>query len=180
MSLSCVQLFVTPWTAEHQASRSITNSQSLLKLMSIRSVMPFNHLILSSIISFYFCLQYFPASGSFPMSQYFAEGGQSIRTSASFRIDWFDLLTAKGTFKSLLQNHSSKALIVWCSAFFIVQLSHPYIMTTGKTIAMTRQKIFGQVISLLVKKLSKLVIAFLPRSKHLLISWLQSPCSVIL
>ena len=113
------------------------------------------------------------------MSQYFAEGGQSIRTSASFRIDWFDLLTAKGTFKSLLQNHSSKALIVWCSAFFIVQLSHPY-MTTGKTIALTRQIFVDKVMSLLFNMLFRLVITFLPRRKCLLISWLQSPSAVIL
>ena len=97
----------------------------------------------------------------------------------SFRIDWFALLAVQGTFKSLLQHHSSKASILWCSAFIIVHFSHPY-MTTGKTIAMTRQTYVGQVISLLLQKLSRLVIAFLPRSKHLLISWLQSPTSVIL
>ena len=89
----------------------------------------------------------------------------------SFRIDWFDLLAVQGTLKSLLQHHSSEASILGCSAFFIVQLSHPY-MTTGKTIALTRWTFVGKVISLLFSMLSRFVIAFLPRSKHLLISWL--------
>ena len=97
----------------------------------------------------------------------------------SFRIDWLDSLAIQGTFKSLLKHHSSKASILWHSAFFIVQLSHPY-MTTGKTIALTRQTFVGQVMSLLFNMLSMLVIAFLPRSKCLLISWLQSPSAVIL
>ena len=96
----------------------------------------------------------------------------------SFRMDWLDLLAVHGTLKSLLQHHSSKASILWCSAFFIVQLSHPY-MTTGKTIALTRQTFVGKVISLLLNMLCRLVITFLPRSKRLLISWLQSPSSVI-
>ena len=97
----------------------------------------------------------------------------------SFRIDWFDLLSVKGTLKSLLQHHGSKASILWHSAFFIVQLSHPY-MTTGKIIALTRQTFVGKVMSVLYNRLSRLVITFLPRSKHLLISWLQSPSAVIL
>ena len=100
----------------------------------------------------------------------------------SFRIDWFDLLAVQEspeTLKSLLQHHSSKASILWCSAFFIVQLSHPY-MTTGKTIALTKQTFVGKVMSLLFNMLSRLVTAFLPRSKRLLISWLQSPSAVIL
>ena len=97
----------------------------------------------------------------------------------SFRIDSFELLAVQGTLKSLLQHHSSKASILWCSAFFIVQLSHPY-MTTGKTIALTRWSFVGKVISLLFNMLSRLIIAFLPRSKHLLTSWLQSPSAVIL
>ena len=97
----------------------------------------------------------------------------------SFRMDWLDLLALQGTLKSLLQHHSSKASIVQCSAFFIVQLSHPY-MTTGKTIALTRQTFVGKVMSLLFNMPSRLVITFLPRSKHLLISWLQSPSAVIL
>ena len=97
----------------------------------------------------------------------------------SFRIDWFDLLAVQGTLKSLLQHHSSKASVLWCSAFFIVQLSHPY-MTTGKTIAMTRQTFVGKVMFLLFNMLSRLVIVLILRSKHLLISWLQSPSAVIL
>ena len=97
----------------------------------------------------------------------------------SFRMDWLDLLAVQGTLKRLLQHHSSKASILWCSAFFMVQLSHPY-MTTGKTIALTIQTFVGKVMSLLFNMLSRLVIAFLPRSKHLLISRLQSPSTVIL
>ena len=97
----------------------------------------------------------------------------------SFRMDWLDLLVVQGTLKNLLQHHSSKASILWHSAFFIIQLSHPY-MTTGKTIALTRQTFVGKVMSLLFNMLSRLVITFLPRSKHLLSSWLQSPSTVIL
>ena len=97
----------------------------------------------------------------------------------SFRMDWLDLRAVQGTLKSLLQHHSSKASILWCSTFFTVQLSHPY-MTTGKTIALTRQTFVGKVMSLLYNMLSRLVITFLPRSKRLLISWLQSPSVVIL
>ena len=97
----------------------------------------------------------------------------------SFRMDWLDLLAVQGTLKSLLQHHSSKASILWCSAFFIVQLSHPY-MTTGKTIALTRQTFVDKVMSLLFHMLSSLVITFLPKSKCILISWLQSPSTVIL
>ena len=126
------------------------------------------------------------------MSQLFASGGQSIGVFSlnispsnehpgliSFRMDWFDLLAVQETLKSLLQHHSSKALIPWCSAFFIVQLSHPY-MTTGKTIALTRWTFVDKVMSLLFNMLSRLVITFLPRSKRLLISWLQSSSAVIL
>jgi len=125
------------------------------------------------------------------MSQFFASGGQSIGVSASasvlsmniqdisFRMDWLDLLAVQGTLRNLFQHHSSKASILQRSAFFIVQLSHPY-MTTGKTIALTRQTFVGKVIPLLYYTLSRLVITFLPRSKHLLISWLQSPSAVIL
>ena len=97
----------------------------------------------------------------------------------SFRMDWLDLLAVQGTLKSLLQNHSSRASILQCSAFFIVQPSHPF-MTNGKTIALTKWTFVGKVMSLLFNMLSRLVIAFLPRSKHLLISWLQSPSAVIL
>ena len=122
------------------------------------------------------------------MSQFFASGGQNIGISASasvlpglisFRMDWLDLLAVQGTLKSLLQHHSSKAPILRHSAFFTVQLSHPY-MTTGKTIALTRRTFAGKVMSLLLNMLSRLVITFLPRSKRLLISWLQSPSAVIL
>ena len=97
----------------------------------------------------------------------------------SFRIDWFDFLAVQGTLKSLFQHHSSKASVLQCSAFFTVQLSHPY-MTTGKTIALTRRTFVGKVMSLLFNMLSRFVIAFLPKSKRLLISWLQSPSAVIL
>ena len=97
----------------------------------------------------------------------------------SFRMDWLDLLVVQGTFKSLLQHHSSKASILRCSAFFTVQLSHPY-MTTGKTVALTRRTLVGKVMSLLFNMLSRMVITFFPRSKRLLISWLQSPSAVIL
>ena len=124
------------------------------------------------------------------MSHLFALGGQSsfsfnIISSnehpglISFRMDWLDLLEVQGNLKSLLQHHSSKASILQCSAFFIVQLSHPY-MTPGKTIALTRQTFVDKVMSLLLNILSRLVITFLPRSKRLLISWLQSPTAVIL
>ena len=123
------------------------------------------------------------------MSRFFASGGQSIGVSISLsneysglissRIDWLDLLAVQWILKSLLQHHSSKASILQCSAFIIVQLSHPYI-TTGKTIALTRRTFVGKVMSLLFNMLSRLVIAFLPRSKRPLISWLQSPSVVIL
>ena len=188
--LSCVRLFVTSWTAACQASLFITNSCSLLKLMSIKSVMPSNHLILC-------CTLLLPPS-IFPSIGIFSnESVLCIRWSKywsfsfhispynkysgliSFRIDWFDLLAVQGTLKSLLQNHSSKASILWHSGFFIVQLSHPY-MTIGKTITLIRWTFVGKVMSLLYNMLSRLVIAFLPRSKCLLISWLQSPSAVIL
>ena len=148
--------------------------------------------ISSSAIPFSSCLQSFPASGYFPMSQLFASGDQSIGSFSfnispsnehpgliSFRMDWLHLLAVQGTLKNLLQHHSSKASIFRHTAFFIVQLSHPY-MTTGKTIALTRRTFVDKVISLLFNMLSRLVITFLPRSKHLLISWLQSPSTVIL
>ena len=125
------------------------------------------------------------------MSQFSASDGQSIGSFSfniipsneysiliSFRMNWLDLLTVQGTLKSLLQHHSSKASILRRSAFFIIQLSHPY-MTTGKTIALTRRTFVGKVMSLLFHMLSRLVITFLPRSKHLLMSWLQSPSAVI-
>ena len=148
--------------------------------------------ISSSVIPFSSCLQSFPESGSFPMSWLFASGAQSIGSLSfsicpsneysgliSFRIDWFDLLAVKGTLQSLLQHHSSKASILWRPAFFMVQLSYPY-MTTRKIIALTRRTFVGKVMPLLFNMLSRFVIASLPRSKHLLISWLQSPSAVIL
>ena len=149
-SLSHVRLFVTPWTAAHQASLSITNSQSLPKLMSIESVMPSNHLIL--------CHPLFLLPSIFPSIRVFSNESAlhirwprdwsfSFNISPSnehpglifFRMDWLNLLAVQGTLKSLLQHHSSRASILWCSAFFIVQLSHPY-MTIGKTIALTRHR----------------------------------------
>ena len=162
-SLSRVRLFVTPWIAAQQASLSITNSQSLLKLMSIKSVMPSSHLILCRPLLLLPPIP--PASGSFPMSQLWASGGQSTGVSAShqsfhehsglisFRMDWLDLLAVQGTLKSLLQHHSLKVSIFRHSAFFTVQLSHPY-MTTGKTIALSRWTFVGKVMSLLFNMLS--------------------------
>ena len=167
---------MTPWTTAHQASLSITNSQRLLKLMSLESVMPSNHLILCcpllllpsifpSISVFsnesVLCIRW-PKYWSFSFSPYNEYSGL-----ISFRMDWLDLLSVQGTLKSLLQHHSSKAAILQDSAFFIVQLSHPY-MTTGKTIALTRWTFVGKLMSLLFDMLSRLVITFLPRSKHLL------------
>ena len=144
-----------------------------------------NPTISSSVVPFFSCPQSFPASGSFQMSQLFASGCQStgVSTSASGppmnTQDWLDLLAVQGTLRSLLQHHSSKASTLRRSACFIVQLSHPYIIT-GKTIALTRRTFVGKVMSLLLKMLSRLVITFLPRRKRLLISWLQSPSAVIL
>ena len=181
----------TPWTAARQASLSITNSQSLLKFMSIESVMmPSNHFSLCHPLLLLPSL--FPGIRVFPVSQFFASGGQNYWSFSfsihpfndslgliSFRIDWLDLLAVQGTLKSLLQHHSSKASVLWCSAFFVVQLLHPY-MNTGKTIALTRWTFVGKVMSLLFNMLSRLAIAFFPRSNCLLISWLQSPSAVIL
>ena len=187
-SLSHVRLFVTAWTTSRQASLSITNSRSPPKPMSIVSVMPSNHLIL--------CHPLLLLPSVFPSIRVFSNESTlrigwpkywsfsfSISPSnehpglISFRMDWLDLLVVQETLKSLLQHHSSKASVLLCSAFFIVQLSHPY-MTTGKTMALTRQTFVGKVMSLLFNMLSRLLITFLPRSKHLLISWLQSPSAV--
>ena len=147
------------------------------------------HPAISSSVLPFSCPQSFPALGSFPMSQLFewVDWNFSFNVSPSsehpwlisFRMDWLDLLAVQGPLKSLLQHHSSKASILWCSAFFMVQLSHPY-MTTGRTIALTRWIFVGKVMSLLFNMLSRLVIAFLPKSNHLLISWLQSPSAIIL
>ena len=174
-----------PWTAAHQASLSITNSWSLPKPMSIELVIPSNHLIL--------CHPLLLLPSIFPSIRVFSnESALRIRWPKywsfsfnispsnehlgliSFTMDWLDLLAVQGTLKSLLQHHSSKASILQRSAFFIVQLSYPY-MTTGKTIALTKWAFVDKVMSLLFNMLSRLVITFLPRSKHLLISWLQSP-----
>ena len=188
--LSCVWLFVTPWTAAHQASLSITNAQGLLKLMSIESVMPSNRLILCSPLllppSIFPSIRVF-SKESVPHSRWPKYWSFSFRISPSndysglisFRMDWLDLLAVQRTLKGLLQHHSLRASILWHSAFFMVQLSHPY-MTTGKTIALTIRTFVGKVMALLFNMLSRLVIAFLPREKHLLISWLQSPSAVIL
>jgi len=181
---------VTPWTGARQAFLSLTISLSLLKLMSFESVMPSNHLIL--------CHPFLLLPSIFPSIKVLSnESAHHIRwpkywsynfsISLSiefsglifFRIDCFDLLAVQGTLKSLLQYHSSKASILWHSAFFITQLSHPY-MTTEKTIALTRWTFVCKVISLLINTLSRLIVTFLPRHKHLLISWLQLPPAEIL
>ena len=162
---------------------------SLLKFMSVELVMPSSHLILCRPLVLHpvppsirvfsnesaLCIRW-PKYWSFSFS---ISPSNEYSGLISFRIDWLDLLTVQGTLKSLLQHHSSKASILQCSAFFIVQLSHLY-MTTGKTIALTRWTFVGKVMPLLFNMLSRLVIAFLPGRKHLLISWLQSPSAVIL
>ena len=188
--LSCVWLFATPWIAARQASLSITNSRSSPKLMSTESVMPFSHLILCcpllllppippSIRVFsnesILCMRW-PKYWSFSFSINPAKEHPGL---ISFRMDWLDLLAVQGTLESLLQHHSSRASILRCSAFFTVQLSHPY-MTTGETIALTRWTLVGKVMSLLFSMLSSLVITFLPRNKCLLISWLRLSSSVML
>ena len=182
-------LFVTPWTAAYQAYLSITNSKSLLKLMTIELVMPSNHLILCHPLllppSIFPSIRVFSNESVLPIRwpkdwsfSFSISPSNEYSGLVSFSTDWFDLLVVQGTLKSLLQQHRSKASILWHSAFFMVQLSHPY-MTTGKTIALTRWTFVKKVISLFFNILSRLVIAFLPRSKCLLISWLQSPSAVI-
>ena len=159
-SLSCVRLFATPWTTACQASLSITNSRSPLKPMSIELVMPSNHLILHCPLlllpSIFLSIRVFsnesalcirwPKYWSFSFN---ISPSNEHPGLISFRRDWLDLLAVQGTLKSLLQHHSSKASSLWCSAFFIVQLSHPY-MTTGKTIALTRRTFVDKVMSLLL------------------------------
>jgi len=186
-SLSRDQLFATPWIAARQASLYINSSWSLFKLMSIESVMPSLILccpllppfVFPSIRIFsnesVFCIRW-PKYWGFSFS---ISPSNEYSGLISFRINWLDLLAVQGTLKSLLQHHSSKASILWCSAFFIVQHSHPY-MTTGKTIALTKWAFLGKVMSLLFNILSRLVLTFLSRSKCLLISQLQSPSAVIL
>ena len=172
--LSLVRLFVIPWIATRQASLSVTNSQSSHKLMSIKSVIQSSHLILCcpfllplpippSIKVFSnestLCMRW-PKYWSFSISSF-----KEHPVLISFRMDCLDLLAIQGTLKSLLQHHNSKTSILWLLAFFTVQLSHPY-MTTGKTIALTRQNFVGKVMSLLLNMLSRLLITFLPRSKR--------------
>ena len=181
---------MTPWTAALQVSLSFTISWSLLKLMSIESMMSSKHnalchplLILPSIFSSIrvfsnesvLCIR-LPKYWSFSFS---ISPSKEYSGLISFRMDRFDLLAVQGALKSLLQHHSSNASVLQHSAFFMGQFSHPY-MTIGKTIDLTRRTIVSQVMSLLFNMLSRLVIAFLPRSNHLLISWLQSPSAVIL
>ena len=189
-SLSRVWLFATPWITACQASLSITNSRSLLKLVPMEAVMPSSHLVLCRPLlllpvilpSIRIFSSESPLRIRWPKYWSFSF---SISPSSehpgliSSRMDWLNLLAVQGTFKSLLQHHSSKASILQHSAFFIVQLSHPYI-TIRKTIALTRQTFVGKVMSLLLNMPSRFVTAFLPRSKHLFISRLQSPFTVIL
>ena len=174
-SLSCVRLFATPWIAARQASLSITNSWSPPKPMSIESVMPSSNLILCRpllllppippsirVFSNKSALRMrWPKYWSFSFS---ISPSKEHPGLVSFRMGWLDLVAVQETHKSLLQHHSSKASILRCSAFFTVQLSHPY-MTTGKTIALTKRTFVGKVMSLLLNMLSRLVITFLPRSK---------------
>ena len=164
---------MTPWTAAHQASLSITNSQSLLKLMSIELVMPCNHLILCCALvllpSIFPSIRVFSSESTLHMRwpkywsfSFSISPSNEYSRLISFRMDWMDLLAVQGTFKALPQHHSSKASILRLSAFFIVQLSHPY-MTTGKTIAWARQTFVDKVMSLLFNMLSRFIRAFLPR-----------------
>ena len=166
-SLSCVRLFATPWTTAHQASLSITNSWKLPKLMSIELAMSSNHLILCHPLLLLPpippSIRVFSNASALLIRwpKYWTFSFNIIPSNEqpgliSFRMDWLDLLTVQGTLKGLLQHHSSKASILRCSAFIIVQLSHPY-MTTGKTIALTRQTFVDKVMSLLFNMLSRLV-----------------------
>ena len=173
------------WTAAHQDSLSFIISWTLLKLMSIESVIPSNHLILCRFLlllpSIFPSIRVFsnesalhirwPKDWSFSFS---ISPSNEYSGLISFSIDWFDLLAVQGTLKSLLQHHSSKASILQHSASFTVQLSHPYV-TTGKTRALTRWTFVGRVMSLLFNMLSRFVIPFISKNKHLLISWLHSP-----
>ena len=186
--LSRVWLFVTPWTTALQASLSITNSQSLLKLMSIESVMPSNHLILCHPLilpSIFPSIRVFSNESSLHIRRpkywsfsFSISPSNEYSGLISFRMDWLDLFAVQGTLKSLLQHHSSKTSILQRSSFFIVQFSHPY-MTTGKTIALTRQTFVGKVMSLVFNMPSRLVITYLPRSKCLCcthhLQWFWSP-----
>ena len=187
--LSRVWLFATSWTAARQASLPSTTSGVYSDSCPLSQWS--RPAVSSSVVSFS-CVQSFPESGSFPLSQFFTSGGQSIEVSASASVlpmniqEWFPLRwtdwssnAVEGTLKSLLQHHNSKASIFWHSVLFRVQFSHPY-MTTGKTIALIRWTFVGKLLSLLFNKLSRLVITFLPMSEHLLISWLQPTSAVLL
>ena len=189
-SCSVVSDSVTPWIAACQASLSIISSQSSLKLMSIELMMPSNHLILCHPLfllpSIFSCTRVFSNESALPIRRpkycsfsFNMSPSNEHSGLISFRMDRLDLLAVQGILKSLLQHHSSKTSILWHLAFFIVQMSYPY-TTTGKTTALTRQTFVDKVTSLLFDMLSRLVITFLPRSKHLLISWLQWPSAVIL
>ena len=189
-SLNRVRLSATPWISGRQASLSITTSQSSHKLMSIESVMPSSHLILCRPLLLLPpippSIRVFSNDSTLRMrwpkywSFSFSISPSNEHTGLiSFIMDWLDLLAVPGTLKSLLQHASSKASILRLLAFFTVQLSHPY-MTTGKTIALTRLTLVGKLMCLLLNMLSQLVKTFLPKRKHLLISWLQSPSAVIL
>ena len=178
--LSHVWLFATPWITAHKASLSITNSRSSPKLMSIELVMPSSHLILCHPLLLLLpippSIRVFSNESTLHMKwpKYWSFSFNISPSNEhpgliSFKMDLLDLLAVQGTLKSLLQYHSSKASILWHSAFFIVQLSHPY-LTTGKAIALTRWTFVGKVMSLLLNMLSRLIITFLPRSKRLLIS----------
>ena len=177
-----------PLDCSAQASLSITNSCSLLKLMSIELVMPSNHLILCHPLLFlpsiFPSIRVFPKESVLPIRwpkhwSFSISPSNEYPRLFSFRMDWLDLLAVQGTLRSLLQHHSSKASILQCSAFFMVQLSHRC-MTTGKTIALTRWTFVNKAKSLLFNMLSRFVIAILPKRKCLLISWLQSSSAVIL
>ena len=189
-SLSRVRLFATPWIAARQASLSITNSRSSLRFTSIESVMPSSHLILCHLLLLLPpvppSIRVFSSESTLRMRwpKYWSFSFSIIPSKEnpgliSFRMDWLDLLAVRGILKSLLQHHSSKASILCASAFFTVQLSHPY-MTTGKIIALARRTLVGKVMSLLLNIPSRLVITFLPRSEGLLIRWLQSQSARIL
>ena len=178
--LSCLRLFAPPWIAARQASLFITNSGSSPRLTFIESVMLSSHLILCRPLLLLPpispSIRVFSNESTLRMSwpkywsfSFSITPSKEIPGLISFRIDWLDLLAVQGTLNSLLQHYSSKASILWCLAFFTVQLSHPY-MTAGKTIALTRRTFVGKVMSLLFNMLSRLVITFLPRSEHLLIT----------
>ena len=184
-SHSAVSDSFQPCRLQHSRPLCSSPTPSLPKLMSIESVMPSNQLILLHPLlllpSIFPSIKVFSNESALRIRwpQYWSfsfsfSPSNEYPGLISFRMDWLDLLAVQGNLKSLLQHHSSKASVLQCSTFFIIQLSHPY-MTTGKTIALTRWTFVGKVMSLLFNMLSRLVITFLPRSKHLLISWLQSP-----